>query len=447
MDQQQIDSLKEALKHSPENLPLRKILAETLYKMARFDEAIDAFKNVLDLSPNDNFIKLQLADSYFNLEKSSIALIILEEITENQDYYGEALLHSAKIHYHNNDLKEAKELYEKALKVNQGLLDEEFAGLLYKKIIDSGMAMSNGPEMQDDDIEQILLNASIEKPKISFKDVGGMASIKEEISLKVIYPLTNPEIYKAYGKKTGGGILLYGPPGVGKTMLARATAGEIKANFISVGINEVLDMWIGNSEKNLHEIFQSARVNAPCVLFFDEVDALGASRTDMRKAAGRFLINQFLDELDGIKYSNEGLLILGATNCPWYLDAAFRRPGRFDRVIFVQPPDVIARKEILQLFLKDKPTESINYEQVAKLLDDYSGADIKAVIDLAIEGKLPQSLKEGRVIAINNNDLKNAIEKHRPTTKEWFATAKNYALYSNESGAYDDILKYLKLKK
>jgi len=447
MDQEQIDSLKEALKHSPENLPLRKILAETLYKMARYEEATLAFKDVLELSPTDNFVKLQLAESYFKLNKFSIANIILEEITENQNYYGEALILSAKIHFQNDELKEAKRLYEKAIVVNINLIDDDFENILYKKMLDSGAALSNSITESDDDIEQMLLNASIEKPKISFKDVGGMTSIKEEISLKVIYPLTNPEIYKAYGKKTGGGILLYGPPGVGKTMLARATAGEIKANFISVGINEVLDMWIGNSEKNLHEIFQSARVNAPCVLFFDEVDALGASRTDMRKAAGRFLINQFLDELDGIKYSNEGLLILGATNCPWYLDAAFRRPGRFDRVIFVQPPDLDARKEILQLFLKGKPTEKINYEQVAKFLEDYSGADIKAVIDLAIEAKLPQSLKEGKVINITNADLKNAIDRHRPTTREWFATAKNYALYSNESGAYDDILKYLKIKK
>ena len=168
---------------------------------------------------------------------------------------------------------------------------------LNAKIKESGAAATVSAG-DDEFVDNILLQSEIEKPKIKFSDVGGMEAMKEEIALKVIHPLNNPEIYKAFGKKIGGGILFYGPPGCGKTMLARATAGEINANFISVGINEVLDMWMGNSEKNLHNIFEAARVNAPCVLFFDEVDALGASRSDMRNASGRFIINQFLDELD-----------------------------------------------------------------------------------------------------------------------------------------------------
>ena len=148
----------------------------------------------------------------------------------------------------------------------------------------------------------------IERPKITFKDVGGMEALKDEIRMKIIHPLTHPELYKAYGKAIGGGILMYGPPGCGKTHLARATAGEIKAGFIAVGINDVLDMWIGNSERNLHELFEQARGNKPCVLFFDEVDALGASRSDMRHGGGRHLINQFLAELDGVEATNEGVL-------------------------------------------------------------------------------------------------------------------------------------------
>src|SRR5207247_1448737 len=157
-------------------------------------------------------------------------------------------------------------------------------------------------------------DTAIERPQITFKDVGGMDAVKEEIRMKIIFPLTHPELYEAYGKAIGGGILMYGPPGCGKTHLARATAGEVKAGFLAVGISDVLDMWIGNSERNLHSLFEQARRNAPCVLFFDEVDALGASRTDMKTSAGRHLINQFLSELDGVKASNEGVLILGATN-------------------------------------------------------------------------------------------------------------------------------------
>jgi len=204
----------------------------------------------------------------------------------------------------------------------------------------------------------------IERPKTTFKDVGGMEQLKEEIRLKIIHPLAHPELYKAYGKPIGGGILMYGPPGCGKTYLARATAGEIKAGFLAVGINDVLDMWIGNSERNLHEMFETARAHTPCVLFFDEVDALGASRSDMRHHAGRQLINQFLSEMDGVKTSNEGVLILAATNAPWHLDSAFRRPGRFDRILFVPPPDAPARATILRLHCHGKPMDEIDFEHL-----------------------------------------------------------------------------------
>ena len=195
----------------------------------------------------------------------------------------------------------------------------------------------------------------IEKPQITFAEVGGMDALKEEIRMRIIYPLEKPEIFEAYGKKIGGGVLMYGPPGCGKTYLARATAGEIGANFLSVGINDVLDMWLGNSERNLHTIFETARRNRPSVIFFDEVDALGASRSDMRQTSGRHLINQFLAELDGARSSNEGVLVLAATNAPWHMDAAFRRPGRFDRILFVPPPDAVARGEILKLCCDGKP--------------------------------------------------------------------------------------------
>jgi transitional endoplasmic reticulum ATPase len=252
-------------------------------------------------------------------------------------------------------------------------------------------------------------------------------------------------MFKAYGKSIGGGILMYGPPGCGKTHLARATAGEVKAGFISVGIHDVLDMWIGNSERNLHSLFEQARRNAPCVLFFDEVDALGASRTDMKTSAGRHLINQFLSELDGVKASNEGVLILGATNAPWHLDSAFRRPGRFDRILFVPPPDAPARAGVLRLQLRGKPQEDLDYDAVAKKCDGFSGADLKAVVDITIENKLREAMKSGTPTPIRTKDLVTAAGTQKATTREWFATAKNYALYSNQGGTYDDILKYLKL--
>jgi transitional endoplasmic reticulum ATPase len=181
------------------------------------------------------------------------------------------------------------------------------------------------------------------------------------------------------------------------------------------------------------------------VLFFDEVDALGASRSDMRHSGGRHLINQFLAEMDGISSNNDGLLILAATNSPWAVDPAFRRPGRFDRILFVPPPDATARAAILRIQMRGKPVGDIDYAQIAKKTDQFSGADLKAVVDLTIEAKLRQAMKEGIPKPIVTADLAAAAGQLKPTTKEWFATARNYALYSNQGGTYDDILKYMKL--
>jgi SpoVK/Ycf46/Vps4 family AAA+-type ATPase len=274
-----------------------------------------------------------------------------------------------------------------------------------------------------------------------------MEAVKDEIRVKIIYPLQHADMYEAYGKKIGGGILLYGPPGCGKTHLARATAGEVQAKFMSIGINDVLDMYIGNSEKQLHALFDQARRSKPCVLFFDEVDALGASRSDMKRSGGRHLINQFLSELDGVEANNDGVLCLAATNTPWHLDSAFRRPGRFDRVIFVPPPDQQARQEILEIQLSGKPTDSVDTKKLAAKTEDYSGADLKAIVDRAIEAKLREAVKTGLPKPILTKDLLVAAKEVRPSTREWFSTARNHALYSNEGGVYDEILDYLKIKR
>jgi transitional endoplasmic reticulum ATPase len=166
----------------------------------------------------------------------------------------------------------------------------------------------------------------------------------------------------------------------------------------------------------------------------------------MRQNAGRMLINQFLSEMDGIKSTNEGVLILAATNAPWHLDAAFRRPGRFDRILFVPPPDAAARAAILRLHLRGKPTDDIDVDHLAKKSDGFSGADLRAVVDLAVEAKLRQAMKSGVPKPLTTKDLASAAASQKATTREWFATARNYALYSNQGGIYDDILTYLKLK-
>ena len=216
----------------------------------------------------------------------------------------------------------------------------------------------------------------------------------------------------------------------------------------SVGLTDVLDMYVGQSEHNLKDIFEEARANTPAVLFFDELDALGGSRTDRKNSASRELINAFLQELDGVSGSNDGILFLGATNTPWYIDTAFKRPGRFGQAIFVAPPDVVAREEILSIHLKGKPVEEhLDLRKVAEKTEYFTGADLKSLVDLAIQDKLKEIMKTGRREPVTTKDLLKKCAEIHPSSNEWFETAKNYAIYSNQHGQYDEILKYLKIKK
>ncbi|MEJ8803519.1 AAA family ATPase [Pontibacter sp. H249] len=435
MNDNTIDGLKEALKHSPDNVPLRLLLAENLLALNRLEEAEQEYTTLLKYT-NDTKAKTGLAKAFFRKGNFSACNVILEEVIESGKEDAEILTLHAKALLKENAMGKAVEMYQRALESNPNLTDEE---------LDSQLRLRGTYEEEEDD--EAADSRFLQKPTVNFSDVGGMDAVKKEIELKIIKPLQHADLYKAYGKKVGGGILLYGPPGCGKTFIAKATAGEVNAKFINVSLNDILDMWIGNSEKNLHEIFELARKNAPCVLFIDEIDALGASRSDMKQSSGRHLINQFLQELDGIEHNNEGVLILGATNTPWNLDPAFRRPGRFDRIVFVPPPDETSKEAILRLKLSSKPIGNIDYAQVSRKLDNYSGADIDAMIDIAVELKLESSFADGIPKPIDTKDLLEAVKKHKPSTQEWFTTAKNYAMFANASGLYDDILTYLKIKK
>ena len=177
-------------------------------------------------------------------------------------------------------MAESVRQYREAIDADPAVADPEFAQRLGVGA-DEGAEVVDGRVRQSVEEDEAPVSGPVERPRVTFWDVGGMEPVKEEVRMKIIHPLAHPELYKAYGKTAGGGILLYGPPGCGKTHLARATAGEIKAAFLAVGINDILNMWIGQSERNLHEIFDQARRSRPCVLFFDEVDALGTNRSNM----------------------------------------------------------------------------------------------------------------------------------------------------------------------
>jgi AAA+ superfamily predicted ATPase len=287
----------------------------------------------------------------------------------------------------------------------------------------------------------------IEHSTITLADVGGMQEVKKRLEISFLAPLRNPKLRSLFGKSLRGGLLLYGPPGCGKTFLARAVAGEMGASFISLSITDVLNMWIGSSERNLHDLFQSARGHAPCVLFLDEIDALGHKRSQLNSSSMRTVVNQLLTELDGVDGNNDGVFVLAATNAPWDIDAALRRPGRLDRTVLVLPPDQAARTSILEYHLRDRPVAGIDLAKVADATEHYSGADLAHVCETAAEFAMRDSITSGEIRMISQQDMLTAAREVRPSTDAWFATARNVAMFANESGEYDDLAAYLKKRK
>ncbi|MGJ8640439.1 MAG: AAA family ATPase [Opitutaceae bacterium] len=463
---QDLDALRLALQHSPDNIPLNLLLANGCIDEGFLEEASEIFQKLLQLDPNNIEAKLGSARVSLLLGKLSQAAVRAEQILQQNPNSGEARILLARIFINEGDYALARDEYAKALQLNPSLQDSGIEADLATSAppeepqragvtADGSFHQSSGSDDDTTDLDNEprggeafdLGLSDFERPKLNFSGVGGMEALKEEIRMKILYPMQHADLFKAYDKKIGGGVLLYGPPGCGKTLISKATAGEIKANFMAIGLHQILDMWIGNSEKNMHSIFELARKNAPCVLFFDEVDALAADRRDLRQSAGRNLINAFLSEMDGAQSDNEGVLILGATNAPWHLDPAFRRPGRFDRTLFVPPPDAEGRASIIDVMRADKPIGELDNKALAKKMPNFSGADIKAVFDLATEEVLNEAMKSGKVIPLKTKNFIKAAKKHKPTTASWFDSAKNYALYSNQGGIYDEVLQYLGLLK
>jgi SpoVK/Ycf46/Vps4 family AAA+-type ATPase len=284
----------------------------------------------------------------------------------------------------------------------------------------------------------------VERSAVTLADVGGLVEVKERLEAAFLAPMRNPRLRELYGKSLRGGLMLYGPPGCGKTFLARAVAGELGARFLSVSLADVLDMYVGQSERNLREVFELARGGAPCVLFLDEVDAIGQKRSNLRNNAMRSTVNQLLSELDGVASDNAGVFVLAATNAPWDVDVALRRPGRLDRTLLVLPPDRPAREAILRYHLADRPVAEVDLRRLAQRTDGFTGADLAHVCDTAAERALMDSARTGEVRPVGMPDLEHAIAEVRPSARPWFDTARNVALFANSGGEYDELLRYLK---
>jgi SpoVK/Ycf46/Vps4 family AAA+-type ATPase len=284
-----------------------------------------------------------------------------------------------------------------------------------------------------------------ERPAVTLADVGGLESVKRRLRAAFLAPLENPSLRRLYGKSLRGGLLLWGPPGCGKTFVARALAGELGARFVTIGLHEILGMYSGESERNLHEVFEQARRSAPTVLFLDEVDALGRRRSQVSDSSGRDLSAQLLSELDGVAAENEGVFVLAASNHPWDVDTALRRPGRLDRTLLVLPPDVEAREAILRYHLNERPVEDdVDVAALARVTTRFSGADLAHLCETAAEHALEACLERGATRGLSAGDFELALGEVRPSTGPWLQLARNYAEFGSDGGSYDELVAYLR---
>jgi len=342
---------------------------------------------------------------------------------------------------------QASEAYLNASKASSDKSEKEFRANMAQTFYGKAVSMRPQATRQSgggggSDEEKLKDVVPIEKPNINFSNVGGLDAVKEEIRKAIVYPFQHPEIFQMYGKRAGEGILLYGPPGCGKTFIARAAAGECNANFLTMTISEILSKWVGDSERNVRSAFESARKYAPAILFFDEIDAVGGRRDESREGYAKRLVNEMLINLDGVQGPLEKVLVLAGTNSPWDVDPALRRPGRFSKLVFVPPPDQVSRAQIFKIHMKERPIDSsVNIEELAARTDGYSSADLAQICTEAADAPLMEALAGKEPRKIHRNDFMAVIEKRPSSLYPWFKLARQQVAASGEQEVFGELLK------
>jgi AAA+ superfamily predicted ATPase len=447
-----LESLRNAVAAMPDDVPLRLHLAALLIRAGQRDEAVRHLGAVLQRDPGNGEALSLLTERTVAPAEDPVSSAVAPDVPAGRADAADVL-----------DEADAADPADTADLAGGGAPGEAAGGPAGGAGDD--VTASYDWSQAEDELRDVLpamfvddagsTSAGIEEARaydaehagLTLADVAGMTEVKKRLEAAFLAPMRNPELRKLYGKSLRGGLLLYGPPGCGKTFIARAVAGELGARFITVSFADLIDMFVGRSERNIHELFQVARRNAPCVLFLDEVDAIGQKRSQLRNTPMRSAVNQLLLELDDVSSDNSGVFLLAATNHPWDVDSALRRPGRFDRTLLVLPPDGQAREGVFRFHLRERPVAGIDLARLAKITDGYSGADIAHICETAAERALLDSVRRGEPRLIGQADLEAAAAEVKPSLGTWLDTARNVALFANEGGAYDDLVAYLRKRR
>lgn len=303
-------------------------------------------------------------------------------------------------------LKKLKEYCEdNEIEGYKGLTKAELIELIirYNNPGDYANVVEEKPEKK---VEKLVVKSN--EKGIKFEDIAGLKEAKEAFKEKVILPFEHPEIFAKFGKKAGGGILLYGLPGTGKTMFAEAASNELNALFLSIKCSDIKSKWYGESEQNIKNIFEKAREAKRAIIFFDEFEAIGAKRNDNSDNGNNDLVPEILAEMQGVGTSNNDctIMVIAATNKPWAIDSAFLRPGRFDEKIYIPLPDYEGRKKLFELQLSKLPVaDDLDYSYLAKITEGFNGADIKEVCEKLKMSAIKDSLAKGTEQTIGMDDV------------------------------------------
>jgi transitional endoplasmic reticulum ATPase len=280
----------------------------------------------------------------------------------------------------------------------------------YEKMASNSSTSPQSTRTSDAGVTSEYNTISAMYSNITFSDIGGLSSTKKQIENLIINPFTHPDIYKFYQIGAGGGIILHGAPGCGKTMIAKATAGECQANFYNIKTSDVISKYVGDAEKQIRDAFEQARRDEKAILFFDEIDSIATSRANAEPFVKR-IVNELLAQMDGVESDCNNLLVMAATNMYDAIDPALLRHGRFGRHIYIPSPDQNGRAAILKIHTKNRPlARDVDIQELALLTEGFTGADIAALCENAAYIPLQESLKNGKKRRITHDDFIMALD-------------------------------------